>query len=244
VNRSESIAAVAGAMAKARAEFQPIVKDKTANVQTRAGVSYSFDYADLGTVLDAVTPALTKNGIAVLQAARVDGDKVIVETMLAHSSGEWLSSDLAVRPDDLTPQKVGGAITYARRYALSAMVGVFSEADDDGNHASGNDARTARREPRRQDSTARKAADIVAQVEAAAVPIPESIPASEHLDEEPPPPSESDPLADLKVALAGATTLAELNRIGKGIRAYPEELHGKAYAMHSRKVTEIKKAMP
>jgi hypothetical protein len=53
-------------------------------------------------------------------------------------------------------------------------------------------------------------------------------------------PGEPDPLQDLKVALAGATTLADLNRIGKGIRNYPEELHGKAYAMHGRKVTEIK----
>lgn len=147
MTRSESIAKLAAALAAAQGEMTAIVKDKTAKVQTKSGASYSFDYADLGSVLDAVKPALNKHGIALLQPGRVEGDKVITETVLAHSSGEWISSEFAVKPDDLSPQKVGSALTYGRRYALSAMIGVFSEEDDDGNAASGNERTVQRKAP-------------------------------------------------------------------------------------------------
>jgi hypothetical protein len=139
---SESIAKIADALAKAQIEMGRVVKDKTAKVQTKAGGSYSFDYADLASVLDVVKPALAKHGIAVVQAAALEGDKVNVETRLLHSSGEWIESALAVKPEDTAPQKIGSAITYARRYALSCMVGVASEEDDDGNAAEGNRATT------------------------------------------------------------------------------------------------------
>jgi hypothetical protein len=138
VKTSETTVAVFAALAKAQAAMRPVVKDRTAKVQTKTGGGYSFDYADLGSVLDSVKPALNANGIAIVQAAGIEGDRVVVETRLAHASGEWLESALAMKPDDLSPQKVGSAVTYARRYALSAMVGVFSEEDDDGNAAQGN----------------------------------------------------------------------------------------------------------
>jgi hypothetical protein len=142
---SDSIAKIADALAKAQIEMGRVVKDKTAKVQTKAGGSYSFDYADLASVLDVVKPALAKHGIAVVQAAALEGDKVNVETRLLHSSGEWIESALAVKPEDIAPQKIGSAITYARRYALSCMVGVASEEDDDGNAAEGNRATTETR---------------------------------------------------------------------------------------------------
>ena len=151
MTRSESIAKLAAALAAAQGEMTPIVKDKTAKVRgkTRDGTpfEYSFDYADLGSVLDAVKPALNKNGIALMQSARVESDKIVVETMIAHASGEWVSSELAVKPDDMTPQKVGSALTYGRRYALSAALGVTSEEDDDGNAAQGNEREVNRRAP-------------------------------------------------------------------------------------------------
>lgn len=143
---SEHIKEIAGALAKAQAEMGRVLRDKTAKVQTKTGGSYSFDYADLASVLDVVKAALSKNGIAVIQAAGIEGDKVHVETRLAHASGEWIESTLAIKPDDLSPQKIGSAVTYARRYALSAMVGVASEEDDDGNAAEGNHATTTRRQ--------------------------------------------------------------------------------------------------
>jgi hypothetical protein len=145
VKTSESIKEIAGALAKAQAEMGRVVKDKTAKVQMKTGGSYSFDYADLASVLDAVKPALAKHGIAVVQTAALEGDKVAVETRLIHASGEWLESTLAVKPEDVAPQKIGSAITYARRYALSCMVGVASEEDDDGNAAQGNHATTQAR---------------------------------------------------------------------------------------------------
>jgi hypothetical protein len=145
VKTSESIKGIAAALAAAQAEMGRVLKDKTARVTMKAGGAYSFDYADLATVLDVVKPALSKHGIAIVQAASLDAGQVVLETRLAHSSGEWIESSLAVKPEDTAPQKIGSAITYARRYALSCMVGVASEEDDDGNAAEGNEARTVQR---------------------------------------------------------------------------------------------------
>jgi hypothetical protein len=142
MRQSEAVKEIGGALAKAQAEMGRVLRDKTAKVPTKSGGSYSFDYADLASVLDVVKPALAKHGIAVVQAAGIEGDRVTVETRLLHASGEWLESTLAMKPDDLSPQKIGSAVTYARRYALSSMVGVASEEDDDGNGAQGNNAET------------------------------------------------------------------------------------------------------
>jgi hypothetical protein len=145
VKTSESIKGIAAALAAAQAEMGRVLKDKTARVTMKAGGAYSFDYADLATVLDVVKPALSKHGIAIVQAASLESGQVVLETRLAHSSGEWIESSLSVKPEDVAPQKIGSAITYARRYALSCMVGVASEEDDDGNAAEGNEARTVQR---------------------------------------------------------------------------------------------------
>jgi hypothetical protein len=135
---SESIKDISAALAKARKAFHPVVKDKVANVKSDKG-SYSFAFADLSSVLDAIKDGLSDNGIAVVQAASTDGAGVTVETRLSHASGEWIESALTMKVDGNRPQNIGSAITYARRYALSAMVGVSSEQDDDANAAEGND---------------------------------------------------------------------------------------------------------
>jgi len=146
VNTSESVKTIAAALASAQAEMGKIVKDKTAKVQTKTGGSYSFDYADLASMLDVVKPALAKHSIALVQAASVSDGALVVDTRLLHASGEWIESSLAMKPDDTSPQKVGSAITYARRYSLACLVGVASEdEDDDGNAAQGNTAQVARR---------------------------------------------------------------------------------------------------
>jgi ERF superfamily len=142
---SESIKDISAALAKAQGAMGPVIKDKTAKVQMKAGGAYSFDYADLASVLDVVRPALAANGIAIVQTPSVHEGQVVVETRLAHASGEWMESALSTKAEDLSPQKIGSAITYLRRYSLSCMVGVASEEDDDGNAAEGNRAQTSTR---------------------------------------------------------------------------------------------------
>lgn len=158
---SESIKEISSALAKAQKQFRPVVKDRTANVKSDKG-SYSFDYADLSSVIDAVRDALSDNGIAVVQAASNDAQGVTVETRLVHASGEWMESAITMRVDGARPQNIGSAITYARRYGLSGMVGVSSEEDDDANTAEGNHVQTARR-PRAASATDAAAAVREAQ---------------------------------------------------------------------------------
>lgn len=92
-------------------------------------------YADLAACVEAVKPALNAAGIGVLQFPSFDGERVGVTTTLLHESGASVSATLHMRPTKADPQGIGSAITYARRYALLAIVGAAPE-DDDGNAAS------------------------------------------------------------------------------------------------------------
>lgn len=93
-------------------------------------------YATLGSVWDACQPLLSENGLAVVQTSSLDEThKVVIDTTLMHSSGEWISGSTGLTPTKDDPQQAGSAITYARRYGLSAMIGICPE-DDDGNEAS------------------------------------------------------------------------------------------------------------
>lgn len=98
---------------------------------------FNYSYADLSAVIEAAREPLSKNNLAVVQT--LDGSDVNttkVETVLMHKSGQWISSTIEVRPTQQTPQGMGSAITYARRYAYAAIIGMASEEDDDGNTAS------------------------------------------------------------------------------------------------------------
>jgi hypothetical protein len=119
------------AMAIAQGSFGVVTKDKKADIGT-----YSYAYADLGSVIDACKGQLSGNGLCILQPASTRGNKVTVTTMIAHKSGQWIASDLELTAAQATPQGIGSAITYARRYGYSAMAGVVSEHDDDGGEAS------------------------------------------------------------------------------------------------------------
>jgi hypothetical protein len=135
---SKSIAALAAALAKAQGEMAAAAK---ANVNPH----FKSKYADLASVWDACRAPLSKNGLAVLQPVRATGPSVTITTILAHSSGEWISESLTMTAQQNTPQGVGSAITYGRRYGLSSMVGIAPD-DDDGNAASqGNGAQAQQR---------------------------------------------------------------------------------------------------
>lgn len=134
MERSEHIGELIAALAKAQAEFQPLLKDS-------ANPYYNSKYADLATVIAATRPALTKHGIAVTHSCGSDIDRqVAVVTTTLHCGEQWLSStaeapaigkakDGGIRFD---AQTIGAAWTYLRRYTLQGLLGIASE-DDDGN---------------------------------------------------------------------------------------------------------------
>lgn len=130
MNTSESINELAAALAKAQAQIQPAKKE---NVNP----AFKSKYADLASVWDACREPLTANGLSVVQMPTDNAEpgRVALVTTLLHSSGQWISSMVSTRIVKDDPQGVGSALTYLRRYALSAMVGVAPD-DDDGNAAS------------------------------------------------------------------------------------------------------------
>jgi len=134
---SETVAALASALAKAQAELINPEKSLTATIRTsRPGdCERSFRYAPLSSGLDIVRKTLGQHEIATLQTTAIDqtAGMVNLTTTLAHASGEWIASDWPVCPiaETANPQRMGAALTYARRYALFALVGIAGEADLD-----------------------------------------------------------------------------------------------------------------
>src|SRR5215831_14053224 len=134
---SESVAALASALAKAQALLVNPEKSLTATIRTgRPGEGErTFRYAPLASGLDIVRKTLGQHEIATLQTTEIDRSAGMVHltTMLAHASGEWIASDWPVCPiaDMASPQRMGAALTYARRYALFALVGIAGEDDLD-----------------------------------------------------------------------------------------------------------------
>ena len=127
--RSPTTGAIAAALAKAQGVMRSARKDSV-------NPHFKSSYADLASVLDACRDSLSANQIAVLQSPSTERDGVRITTTLLHSSGEWVESDLLVPLAQRTAQQLGSAITYGRRYALSAMAGVAADEDDDGHVAS------------------------------------------------------------------------------------------------------------
>lgn len=137
MNKSESIANLAMSLAKFQGEM-------TNPKNSADNPFFKSRYAPLSEVINTIRPILAKHGLSVLQAPSGDGASITITTLLMHSSGEWLEPDpLTLRADKPTAQGAGSAITYGRRYGLSAILGIASEEDDDGNSATGNNNKTA-----------------------------------------------------------------------------------------------------
>ena len=127
--KSDTINELAAALAKAQSEMRNPAFDAT-------NPAFRSKFASLAAVRDAVVPPLAKHGLAVTQLACNDEQgRATVETVLMHSSGQWIGSRLTVPTAKADAHGAGSAITYARRYALMALVGVVGDEDDDGNHA-------------------------------------------------------------------------------------------------------------
>jgi len=129
VNKSESISALAKALATAQSSLKntPASKDNP---------HFKSKYTPLDDLLDMARSVLPTHGLSVLQNVSGASDTVSIVTMIMHESGEWIESDpLTMKTEKNTPQGQGSAITYGRRYSLSAILGIATDPDDDGSEA-------------------------------------------------------------------------------------------------------------
>lgn len=136
MNHTDTIANLAAALVAAQADLKAVGKDSV-------NPHFKNRYASLDNIVEAVRPALAKHGLAVIQgtASTLTNDAggltgFAVETMLVHKSGEWLSNVAVVPLAKIDAQGAGGALTYGRRYGLSALLSLSTDEDDDGNTAS------------------------------------------------------------------------------------------------------------
>ena len=134
---SEAIGAIAGALAKAQAELTNPAKSLTATIPALfpRETDRTFRYAPLAAGLEIIRKCLGQHEIAVVQTTTIEKEAGFIQltTLLAHSSGEWVSSDWPVCPvsETAAPRRMGAALTYARRYALFTLVGIAGEDDLD-----------------------------------------------------------------------------------------------------------------
>lgn len=140
MNTSEHINEIATALAKAQGEFPQIPKGKKATVRgvSKSGKEYemTYKYADIADVLSAIAPVLSANDICYTQPTVMLDTGMFIETRLVHAkSGQWMSSLYPVCGIQGDHQKMGGSLTYARRYALCSILGVAAEEDLDAQHA-------------------------------------------------------------------------------------------------------------
>ncbi len=139
MEKSEHINELASALAKAQGEMKGAIKDSS-------NPFYKSKYSDLASVFHAIGEPFAKNGLSVVQTTSEGAGGTMLHTTLLHSSGQFISGGILVKPVKNDPQGLGSALTYYRRYALSAIAGVYSE-DDDGNAASGKQVGHAAQQP-------------------------------------------------------------------------------------------------
>jgi hypothetical protein len=137
MDQSPTIGAIGAALAKAQAHYGDYRKDHEAKIKSSKG-DFSYAYATLADAYEAIREPLSVNEIAIVQQVRTEPGLVMVRTMLVHSSGEWIASELRGGADTADMRPLGSSITYLRRYSLLGLVGLA--ADDD-------DAETAKKPP-------------------------------------------------------------------------------------------------
>lgn len=119
-------------LAKALAKFQSEIKDPS-----KSGKANYGKYVTLDELLESIRPVLSQNGLSFLQFPGGDGQLITITTVLLHSSGEWIESEpFTLKSQKVDPQGAGSAVTYGRRYSLSAILGVAWDTDDDGQASS------------------------------------------------------------------------------------------------------------
>ena len=136
MEHSEQLDQLAAALSMAQGEFPPIKKTKEGQLGNR-----KYLYADLADIKEATRGPLAKHGLAVISAPELVQTEFRLASKLLHKSGQWIASTYPL-PGGLTAQETGSAITYARRYVVSALLDIVTEDDDDG--AAAGEAQTKR----------------------------------------------------------------------------------------------------
>lgn len=148
MNKSESIASLSKALVLAQSKFPQVTFNST-------NPYYNSSYADLGAVIQTAKPIMAECGLAVSQLVEGEGGQVGITTMLVHESGEFISSFVTIPVEGKNiAQESGKAITYLRRYALSAILGLFSDADNDGNDSHKDQPKTESKAPEKKSDPA------------------------------------------------------------------------------------------
>lgn len=156
IDRSQELDKLAGALHLAQGALKVAVKDAT-NPHLKS------KYADLGSIYDACREALAANGLAVTQHNGFDGSLVTLDTMLLHTSGQFLLSRSAAPLGQQTAQGVGSCVTYLRRYALASALGIVADLADDDGHAASPPAQRAPVDHQARSQPVQQAAQRVAQ---------------------------------------------------------------------------------
>jgi len=151
--RSSEIGKLALALSQAQGEITGAQKNKK-------NPFFKSDYADLASCWDACRQPLAAHKLAVIQTTKQADNGVIVVTTLVHESGQWMAGELFLKPVKNDPQGLGSALTYGRRYALSAIVGL-AQSDDDGNEA------THRKQENKQPVKKYNSGDIIQMLDVA-----------------------------------------------------------------------------
>jgi hypothetical protein len=126
ISMSLEIKLLLSAMSKAQSELKQAKKEST-------NPYFNSKYADLASIFEACRKALADNGLSIIQIPAAEDRKVMITSLLGHNSGQWIAGKLTVVAKDNSPQGIGSAITYAKRYALSSLIGISADDDDDGN---------------------------------------------------------------------------------------------------------------
>lgn len=124
----KGIGALSAALSQAQGSFLTVGFDST-------NPFYKSRYASLSAIVEATRRALAENNLAIVQSASVHDQKLIVTTLISHSSGEWLKEAISIGIESDTIQQIGSKISYLKRYQISAMLSVVSDEDDDGETA-------------------------------------------------------------------------------------------------------------
>jgi len=137
--RSEQIGDLIAALAKAQSDIKAPIRNREVSVTPKSGgQGYKFKYATLDAIIETVREPLSKNGLWFTQTITKGEDHYVLLTRLFHSTGQFISSETPLIVDGNGNQAFGSSLTYMRRYALSALLGVAADEDDDGNAADGN----------------------------------------------------------------------------------------------------------
>lgn len=126
------------ALAKAQSKFDPVIADTLVNVKMKNGGSYDFKYAPLAQINEKTRPALTANGIAVLQPIETDasGERWLI-TRIVHEAGGMMENRIALPRGMADVKDFGATVTYLRRYCLSSMLGIAADSEPDEQHEEG-----------------------------------------------------------------------------------------------------------